>query len=355
MPRCCSFCQIVGHNIRTCNSNELSLLTQQMVEKDQYSIEHYELPVYEHSTYVQWLFTLTDRQLKGLNSFHLDRGDNANRYVKIARLVLYHSRLFPYDRVLSIYNHPTINIRNAHQTQKLMIENIWMRIQDSGMRYALSRDISLRDGYNCFNRLMDRIHTIFQSNQRYHSSGYIDDIFQELVRAISMDLNDASLVMPEHLQPRINLYLDRIHRYLGYGMTIESVERFCPHIWHLMMNTTLRPLFELFEDGEIEEAGQFQDVIQTQKLNIVFDIVAPKGPSDTAVAAADECCLCYENLTDTSFNCKHEYCSDCVYKLFDSMKNNHTIKPNCPFCRTDITHVCLPNSEILHKMNSAFL
>ena len=342
MPRFCSFCDHPGHNIRTCNSQEYCMLAQLSIVKIRESIAKFELPTYEHSTFIQWLFSLTDRELKGLSSYHLSIGDNAGRYVKIARLALRYSDVFPYARIIMLFTHPEINVQNAHTTQKQLIENIWIRMRENGMDYSDSKAIALRQGYRIFSTQINCI-DFGTEDQMVRQFDY-DTPLQELAGRINSNFNIES-VRPDHTplyEPDTNL----IFQYLGYGITYEFIQSFCPNIRELRIDALQYNMHRdlHFEDGEI-----FEDVIHKQRLNILFD-TAP-APTD---ATTTECCICYNCPTDTTFNCKHEYCGECVFKLLQTMSNNHTIKPVCPYCRTNITQVICTDSEITNKMTAEF-
>ena len=345
MPRLCSFCDQPGHNIRTCNSNEYCLLAQQSILKIRESITKFELPTYEHSTFIQWLFTLTDRELKGLNSYHLSIGDNAGRYVKIARLALRFSEAFPYARVLMLYSHPEINIRNSDHMQKRIIDNIWLRMRDVGLDYADSKAISLTEGYRIFSTQINCIDfgTEDQTVRRFD----YDTVLQELALRINSDFNLES-VRHDHT-PLYEPDTNRIYQYLGYGITYEFIQSFCPNIRELRIDSLQ---YNLYRVRRMEDVEIFEDVIQKQPLNILFD-TATQAPTPTSTTTT-ECCICYECPTDTTFNCKHEYCGECVFKLLQTMSNNHTIKPVCPYCRTDITQVICTDSEMTNKMTMEF-
>jgi hypothetical protein len=360
MPRFCSFCDQPGHNIRTCDSDEYCLLARQFRVKQHHSIQNSELPTYEHCTFIQWLFSLTSRELKALNSYYLSLGDNADRYVKIARLAMHYSDAFPYHTVIMLYTHPEINVRHADTTQKQLIENIWIRMRENGMDYQDSKDIALRQGNRIFSSQIGCIDFGNTEDQMVRRFDY-DTALQELAWRINTHFN-VEAVRPNHTplyEPDTNL----IYQYLGYGITYEFVQRFCPNIRELRIDALRYNMYRFreFEDGEV-----FEDVIQKQVLNILFD-TAPQAPSTEdptdptdapapapATTTTTECCICYECPTDTTFNCKHEYCGDCVFKLLQTMFNNHTIKPVCPYCRTNITQVICKDSEMTNKMTMAF-
>jgi hypothetical protein len=317
-------------------------LAQQFRVKQHHSIQKSELPTYEHSTFIQWLFSLTDRELKGLSSYYLSLGDNAGRYVKIARLALHYSNAFPYHTVIMLYTHPEINVRHADTTQKRLIENIWIRMRENGMDYLDSKALALTEGYRIFSTKINCI-DFGTEDQMVRRFDY-DTALQELAGRINSNFNVDS-VRPNHTplyEPDTNL----IYQYLGYGITYEFIRSFCPNIRELRIDAlqyNMHRYSEIFEDGEI-----FEDVIQKQFLNILFD-TAPAPTDETT-----ECCICLEHKTNTTFNCKHEYCGECVFKLLQTMSNNNTMKPVCPYCRANITQVVCTDSEITNKLTVEF-
>jgi hypothetical protein len=261
--------------------------------------------------------------------------------VKIARLALHYSNAFPYHTVIMLYTHPEINVRHADQMQKQLIENIWIRMRENGMDYNDSKAIALTQGYRIFSTQINCI-DFGTEDQMVRRFDY-DTALQELAGRINTNFNVDS-VRPNHT-PLYEPDTNRIFQYLGYGITYEFIQSFCPNIRELRIDALQYNMhrFRRLEDGEI-----FEDVIQKQFLNILFD-TAPAPPDATT-----ECCICYDCPTDTTFNCKDEYCGECVFKLLQTMSNNHTIKPVCPYCRTNITQVVCTDSEMAQKMTMEF-
>jgi NAD-dependent SIR2 family protein deacetylase len=61
-----------------------------------------------------------------------------------------------------------------------------------------------------------------------------------------------------------------------------------------------------------------------------------------------ECSICYNTIEEkdcASFECKHEYCIDCIEQL---VKKKHT---SCPYCREEIKNITCHSDESYHKLN----
>lgn len=59
-----------------------------------------------------------------------------------------------------------------------------------------------------------------------------------------------------------------------------------------------------------------------------------------------DCGICLESISNNAivtYNCKHEFCNECVRKYFDSCCKSRT-QPICAFCRINITH-CIKYEE----------
>jgi hypothetical protein len=62
-----------------------------------------------------------------------------------------------------------------------------------------------------------------------------------------------------------------------------------------------------------------------------------------------ECSICYNSIKKTdyaSFECKHEYCVDCVEQLINKKHSN------CPYCREKIKNITCYTEELYNKLKN---
>jgi hypothetical protein len=84
---------------------------------------------------------------------------------------------------------------------------------------------------------------------------------------------------------------------------------------------------------------QFETETETEKekLNIKnkpYLIFEEKKQQQQQQQQQEECGICYETITKAgSFQCQHQYCMDCIEKLFQY--SNY----NCPLCREPISQI----------------
>ena len=379
MPRHCSFCDIAGHNIRSCNSNEFFLLKRKSIERSQKSINEHQLPMRESCCYISWLFTLTFHQLKGLVYHHLGHVESrGGRNRLIALLALKQCDRFPYNEVETLYNNNLVNIMYTSVFQSQMIHNIWTRMLETGMNYEQSSRSSLIVGRSYF---LEYFKQARENLGSIESHRYVNtlEIFYELGRHMIGDnvYNDDGFNQDMNHILYNNPEKKFIYRYLGIGMTFDDVQEFCPNIRHFMMEE-LRFRNEHDRMTEMEnriqnilaraaggndglEEGELDTTIPspslpviTRKLCVLFTQTQPGNPHYSLSDNKEECGICYEKENDVVFNCKHEYCSDCVFKLFDHLKHDYNAKQVCPLCRANISRVCLQSSEMINRMKIAF-
>jgi hypothetical protein len=342
----CFACNQSGHHIRNCVSLDLRELIEQHDQQSEHSIMLKELPTYDHSHYIRWLYHISDHELKMLNSYVLDKTDEAGRNIRIARLALEQSRRFPYKTTRMIYNHSGVNIPDIDKIQKQMMDYLWSNIEHCGMEYDESNTLALERGFREFKEILCRNDYMFTIIPRHSPSPT-----QEMAETINSDLNLQNLRFNE---PEIPLYdpdTNYIYRYMGYGITYEFIESVCPDIRELRIDA-LQYILDLrtgalhmyMPDSDEEDEGEDQ----------LSDIVFETRATIQALDPIPECCLCLDCPTDTLLNCNHAYCGQCIYKLLDSVKRTNRRIVSCPICRTQITLVRLKDSETKDKMTSEF-
>ena len=100
-----------------------------------------------------------------------------------------------------------------------------------------------------------------------------------------------------------------------------------------------------------EEMNNFDNNFDT---NVIFDNYAIKinmstsNSIDNPVSEDIECAICYNNFEKkncASFECKHEYCVDCVQQL---VNKKHT---NCPYCREKFNNITCYSEESYIKLD----
>ena len=88
-------------------------------------------------------------------------------------------------------------------------------------------------------------------------------------------------------------------------------------------------------------------IAQTQIMPVPTPVLKP---TVQLCVDADDCikscgiCLSDEISNDNivKFGCSHEFCGDCTQQIIEK-------KPCCPFCRADITKMCV-NSQTVYNL-----
>ena len=59
----------------------------------------------------------------------------------------------------------------------------------------------------------------------------------------------------------------------------------------------------------------------------------------------DHCCICFDNIVNTSLQCSHEFCQKCITEVINHHDDNSLV---CPLCRNS-TYIT-SNEDINHRI-----